>query len=73
MIETHLSNHHQSEDDEVEPRSKRTKMTKIFSLDFLTYLLENEQVWFILKETLEGESSHQSYNSTSHRYIRLVY
>jgi hypothetical protein len=26
-------------------------MTKIFSLDFLTYFLENEQVWFVLKES----------------------
>jgi hypothetical protein len=51
MIETHLSNHHQSEDDEVEPISKSTKMTKIFSLDFLTNFLENEQVWFVLKES----------------------
>jgi hypothetical protein len=51
MIETYLSNHHQSEDDEVEPISKSTKMTKIFSLDFLTYFLENEQVWFVLKES----------------------
>ena len=69
MIETHLSNHNQLEDDEAEPKGKRTKMTKIFSLDFLTYLLQNEQYSLYLKsleETLEGESGHQSYNSTSH-------
>jgi hypothetical protein len=43
MIKTSSSNYHQLEDDEVELRkSKGAKMTKIFGLDFLTYLLENE-------------------------------
>jgi hypothetical protein len=43
MIETTSSSPHQSKDDEVEPRrSKMRKLTKIFGLDFLTYLLENE-------------------------------
>jgi len=40
--EASFSNHHQSEDDKIVFRkSKRTKTTKIFGLDFLTYLLEN--------------------------------
>jgi hypothetical protein len=34
--------YHHLEDDEVDPkRSKRENITKIFGLDFLTYLLEN--------------------------------
>jgi hypothetical protein len=36
------SSHHQIKDDEVETRSKRTKIVKIYELDFLTYLLENK-------------------------------
>jgi hypothetical protein len=43
MVEVSSSNHHQSEDDEVELRkSKMNKMNKIFGLNFLIYLLKNE-------------------------------
>jgi hypothetical protein len=44
MIEASWSNHHQSENDEVELRkSKRKKMTKTIGPNFfLTYLLENK-------------------------------
>jgi len=37
-----INNYHQYEDNEVEPRSKMKKKTRIFYHDFLTYLLENE-------------------------------
>jgi hypothetical protein len=41
MVEVSSSNHHQSEDDEVELRkSKMNKMNKIFGLNFLIYLLK---------------------------------
>ena len=36
------SSHHQIKNDEVETRSKRTKIIKVNELDFLTYLLENK-------------------------------
>jgi len=36
------SSYHQIKDDEVETRSKRTKIIKVYELDFLTYLLENK-------------------------------
>jgi len=40
------SNHHQLDDDEVElKKSTREKITKIFGLDFLTYLFENEPLF----------------------------
>ena len=42
MIEANSNDHNQSEDDDVELRSKNTKITKIFGPDFLIYLLENE-------------------------------
>jgi len=40
MVEVSSSNHHQSEDDEVKLR--KSKMNKIFGLNFLIYLLKNE-------------------------------
>jgi len=43
MIKTSLINYYQLENNEIElGKSKRVKITKTFSLDFLIYLLENK-------------------------------
>ena len=51
-MEARSNNHHQSKDNEVEPKmSQITKITKIFYPDFLTYLLENEFQTYLVKRT----------------------
>jgi hypothetical protein len=59
-IEANSSNCHKSKDDEVKRRKiKRAKMTKIFGLDFLTFLLENEPLTHSeAMSCLEGDNQY---------------